>query len=394
MLLTLFAIIVGSLIGRIRGGRWSGVTEARLEATPLLVVAISTILVQAVLDPIFPFLWSLVSTLCLIGFFAKNRHLTGATVLIIGAVLNLFPLLLNGATPVSELALLSVGDVDPFGFPEIDGARESSTTAGRLRFLGDAIPVPLFGTVVSIGDLIILVGLGDIFTNLLLTKRERELEFDEAGVTFATEPNDSATDVRVPILSPLETGDRQQSVRGQRQKAAPNSHVPAHAASEDVIDLTEAQPASSSGHIPAHAAEPIAVELRDEPLVVDLEVAEAPALGAHADASPTPSLDARRAEALANAANQALAVTPTASPTPAVDVTPEIIDLTDPNDPRPIIDLTNSPTDAQMAEFLRRRKSADRDHYRVAVRPPGQRRGRAPARNSVVLQERVVEQRS
>lgn len=406
MLLTLFAILIGSFIGRIRGGAWSGVARVELRSTPFLVVAISTMLVQAVLNPIFPFLWSFIGVVSLIVFAARNRHLTGMTVLLIGATLNLLPLLLNFATPVSELALTSVGDVDAFGFPDIDGARESSSTATRLSFLGDAVPVPLFGSVVSIGDLIVLVGLGDIFTNLLLRERSRELELDDAGVSFAAhaaEKPASAAQSRsdkVSILSPLQTNDRQTAHRAQRQKAAPSSHVPAHAAPEVGFQEPVVDQAPTSDHVPAHAAEPVPVELRDEPIIITLDdlANQEDAAPSHAEpvveALSAPVIDLVEvpniepidndvtAAALSGARANAIAVTPSAAPAPVVDAVTETIDLTDPDDPRPIIDLTKSPTDAQMTEFLRRRRSADRDHARVAVRPAGQRRGRAPVRIS------------
>ena len=419
MLVTLFAIAIGSLIGRIRGGRWSGATSAELRSTPLLVIAITTVLVQAVLNPVFPVLWSLVSALTLIAFGLRNRHLTGMSLLLIGTVLNVLPLLANWATPVSDLALISVGDLNPFGDPDIDGARESSTQATRLTFLGDAIPVPFFGSVVSIGDLIALVGIADIFTNLFLRARTHELSLPDAGVSFAA-PEPSGE--HVAILSPLETGTRSASDterrRPQRNKAAPISHVPAHAAPS----LNPDPSPSESEHVPAHAIvaeEPAASDELTGPVVIDLTedgapahaapggiIASASAAPAHAaemdsaaeldstaeldsaaELSPAAELnsaDTNDADPIAAAGVQAVPVIPSvqAAAQPAVEIepVPELIDLTDPNDPRPIIDLTKSPTDEQMTEFLRRRKAADREHARVNVRPPGQRRGRAPAK--------------
>ena len=250
MLLTLFAIVVGSVIGHLRGGDKSGALQAQLKATPLLVIAIATVLVQAVLNPVFPFAWSLVSLTSFIAFGVLNRHLTGMSIMLVGAGLNLLPMLFNGATPVSELALISVDDLTP----DIDGARESSRTATRLGFLGDAIPVPIFGAVVSIGDLIALVGLADVFTNLFLSERRREMSLEDAGVSFGTPP---AHD-KVRILSPLQIAGRTASGfahRRPRLKAAPASHVPAHAAPEpdEPLELTET--------IPAHSLEPVVLEL-------------------------------------------------------------------------------------------------------------------------------------
>ena len=435
VLLTLFAIAIGSLIGRARGGRWSGVNDAELRSTPLLVIAIAAVLVQLVLNPVFPVIWSIVGAISLIAFGMRNRHLAGMSIVIIGTVLNVLPLLANWATPVSELALTSVGDLDPFGNPDISGARESSSEATRLTFLGDAIPVPVFGAVVSIGDIIALVGIADIFTNLFIRARSRELSLADAGVSFDTPQHALVSqdgDEPVSILSPLETGSRKSTDaerrRPRRNKAAPVSHTPAHAAPADlpIADSSPAEP--SRNHVPAHAImsptpvepiEPIVIDLSDSPApkhaapgeLVDSSRAtsshgatpshgEAPLTGeadpdrtheAAEEATATNPAPTASADPIVLAGIHAVPVTPTVEEIRQPEPVPELIDLTDPDDPRPIIDLTKSPTDEQMTEFLRRRKAADRDHTRINVRPPGQRRGRAPVRLRADNAQGVVE---
>ena len=239
MLLSLFAIAVGFLIGRIRGGAWSGVTSARLHRPGFLVFAIFTMLVINLLGPAFPIVWVVAGMVSFIWFAIKNLQLTGMIIMIIGVLMNLAPILFNGAVPVSELALVSVGDVDDAGRANIDGLRESTETATSFGAFGDVIPVPIVNSVVSIGDLVMLVALVDIITNLLLRSRTRE-ELDDAGVTFAPTPEE--TSERPEVLSPLS-----HSVKGRpahaahrrpRRKAAPSTHVPAHA-KESPIDLDD-----------------------------------------------------------------------------------------------------------------------------------------------------------
>lgn len=435
MLLTLFAIVVGSVIGHLRGGDKDGALGVKLRATPLLVIAIATVLVQAVLNPVFPFVWSLVSLMSFIAFGVFNRHLTGMSVMLVGATLNLLPMLLNGATPVSELALISVGDLTPFGEPDIGGALESSTTATRLSFLGDAIPVPFFGAVVSIGDLIALVGLADVVTNLFLTIRRRELSLEDVGVSFGP----PAKPTKVSILSPLQIAGRSASSlahRRPRLKAAPSSHVPAHAAPDDTVSESTVSESTVS-ESPAHAAlesplvdspapeSPAALEpsgfevfefdrfdLSEAEQEIDLREldAEAPeAAPVLDDFEPTVELAPIKLEEPARPSTQdidpiqlaglkAVPVTPRADEpvavAPVYEEVVEVIDLTDPNDPRPIIDLTTSPSDEQMTEFLRRRRAADRELQRVVVRPAGQRRGRAPVRIRTDAHGGVVESTS
>ena len=55
-------------------------------------------------------------------------------------------------------------------------------------------------------------------------------------------------------------------------------------------------------------------------------------------------------------------------------------------DRRPIIDLTVSPTDDQLKEFLRRRAEADREFAERTTPGPRRRRGRSPRANEKVAE--------
>ena len=350
MLLSIFAFGLGCLIGRLRGGSWSGVTSARIHGTGWLVMGITTILVLNLIGPAFPLAWALVGTMCFLVFGLKNLQITGMIIMLLGLLMNTAPLLANGAMPVSDLALQSVGSVDESGTSEITGLRESTSTATRLAAFGDVIPVPIVNSVVSLGDLVMLVALADIASNLLLRARRRE--HDDAGVSFASAAHaqDSQPEQkRIEILSPLNLGSR-----------------PAHAAHR-----TPRRKAAPSTHVPAHAKEPVAAPIASTPEAVTLdetsEVAKEPALGT--------------VEPIAETGHEAV-----------IDLTADadgqereaIIDLTDPADHRPIIDLTVSPTDEQLCEFLRRRELAD---AQTNERPaPGPRRGRAPRRTAGVAE--------
>ena len=230
---------LGCLIGRLRGGRWLGVSETRLHAKGALVFGITTVLVLNLIGPAFPIGWLIVGYACFLTFGLKNLQITGMIVLLIGLMMNLAPALANGAVPVSEVALQSVGDTNTPGFANIDGVRESSNTATSLSSLGDVVPVPLFNVVVSLGDLVMLIAIADIAANLMLRARARE--FDSGGVTFAdhVDTQSSSASMRVPILSPLSLGFTTRPAhamhRRPRLRAAKHpAHAPEHAAvSED-----------------------------------------------------------------------------------------------------------------------------------------------------------------
>jgi hypothetical protein len=323
VLLSIVAFGVGCLVGRLRGGRWQGVTSTTLHATGALVAGVTTTHVLAFISPAFAIGWLLVGYACYFVFGLRNLQITGMIVLLIGLSLNIAPALANGAIPVSELALVSVGAVLDSGAPIIEGARESTDTATSLSSLGDVVPVPLFNVAVSLGDLVMLIALADIAANLMLRGRTREL--DDAGVTYTSKAETTPGSHRIPVLSPLSQAFTSR---------------PAHAAHR----RPRLRAASQSTHEPAHAAPSAA-----EPVIV-LD-------GPHAYVEQPPA--------------------PIAPLTPLLDTDASNgIDLTKSGDQRPIIDLTISPSDLQLCEFLRRRASADEQMSEMSPPSPGHRRGR------------------
>ena len=327
VLLSIFAFGVGCLVGRLLGGRWQGITSTTLHAPGALIAGITTTLVLTFIGPAFAIGWLLIGYACYLAFGLKNLHITGMIVLLIGLLMNIAPALANGAIPVSELALVSVGSVEESGAPLIEGARETTDTATSLSSLGDVVPVPVFNVAISLGDLVMLVALADIAANLMLRGRTREL--DNAGVTYETEAAATPGSHRIAVLSPL-------------SQAFTNR--PAHAAHR----RPRLRPASPSPHQPAHAAPSSA-----EPVIV-LD-------GAHAYLEQPPA--------------------PVLPPAPLLDTeAASAIDLTKSGDQRPIIDLTISPTDQQLCEFLRRRAAADEQFNHLAPPSPGHRRNRGRLR--------------
>ncbi len=331
-MLGLTALVIGALIGRLRGGHWSALVLAPVQGQAFLIVGVAATLVLAVLEPSFPMLWTTVSLLALLGFGFSNLAMSGVIVFMIGLGSNLLALLVNGAVPVSERALLSVGRLDDNGLALISGAHESTATASRLTFLADVVPVPLFGAVVSLGDLIALVGVADIVANLLLRARRT-----------------------VDAPKPATSGPAHASSSRARFNLRLFRTSPAHAVDPE---LTEAEP---------QVIEPTREKLR----VVKAEVTKP---RTDEDAEPTPA--GASASTLGNDSDRVAAPNPTvrAPHVPSSrrteddtvqlqrrrptlpDPVDDPIDLTD---RRPIIDLTVSPSDEQLAEFLRRRREAD-----------------------------------
>ncbi len=342
-------------------------SETRLHAKGALVFGITTVLVLNLIGPAFPIGWLLIGYACFITFGVKNLQITGMIVLLIGLMMNLAPALANGAVPVSELALQSVGDTNTAGFAEIDGVRESSNTATSLSSLGDVVPVPIFNVVVSLGDLVMLVAIADIAANLMLRHRSREP--DAAGVSFATDLNGEspASPARVPILSPLSIGFTNRPAhaahRRPRLKAAKHpAHAPEHAAEIEAPLATVSDDASSNkiAREAPRGDDLVGEDVAGDDVVIVLDESEA-----YIEQPPPPTAPP------IDDIEISIVSTPATTRPKNVDVAV---------DRRPIIDLTTSPSDDQLCEFLRRRTAADQQLNKLAPPSPGHRRNRGRLR--------------
>ncbi len=98
-----------------------------------------------------------VSYLVLVAFVTFNLRLPGAYVMGAGMLLNILVIGLNGGMPVSLNAVEAAG-FDATDYLETAFKHELMGPDTRLGFLGDIIPIPLIQTAVSIGDILLGVG--------------------------------------------------------------------------------------------------------------------------------------------------------------------------------------------------------------------------------------------
>jgi hypothetical protein len=176
MSLTLLAIACGLLVGWGCGGTVGVVRDIPLVSWPLLALGLAARAAPEVAEVPTPVAWNALAALALAGFCLRNLKLIGLGVIGVGITLNLSVTLANGGMPVEPDALatagITAGAVSPSEL-ELAGGRHVASADDRIRWLGDRIPVPAFGVVVSFGDLVVLVGLADLTANLLLARRQR-----------------------------------------------------------------------------------------------------------------------------------------------------------------------------------------------------------------------------
>jgi hypothetical protein len=179
MLGVAFALLAGCLIGLLRGGSFRRLESVRLERVPLVFVALGVQIAAGALEFAGGGHIALGLTLAAyagIGWFAvSNRRLIGMPVLAVGALLNFIAIAVNNGMPVSDEALHRAGLPDPYvgkNGAVIRAAHHVLTSHDRLRFLTDVIPLK-YGTVVSVGDLLIWSGIILLVQHLVVGPRGR-----------------------------------------------------------------------------------------------------------------------------------------------------------------------------------------------------------------------------
>ncbi|CAB4997316.1 unannotated protein [freshwater metagenome] len=169
LLPTLLAIGIGVGLGLY----WGGSLENMMTWRPLYWqallggIGVSLLLDLFGIGGFFGALLLILATAAILGFAIVNLRTGGMVLVVAGLGLNLFVTLINWATPVSGSALVSAGILTSKQLPEVTltGGRELADGA-LFGFLGDVIPLP-WGHVISIGDVLILVGITLVTASVL-----------------------------------------------------------------------------------------------------------------------------------------------------------------------------------------------------------------------------------
>ncbi|MEQ8841167.1 MAG: DUF5317 family protein [Acidimicrobiales bacterium] len=173
----LLAVCAGLVVGLVRRGRLTAIARTRIRHPEFLAVAIGASLFVDLTEAGPSGAIAVLGLLGGLAFAIVNLHLVGMTVIVVGIAANLLPVALNGAMPVRPEALVEAEmvTVDELDRVSLTGARELADDDTVLAGLGDTFPVRWTNQVVSIGDLIMMVGLADLVANLMLQRRRRRL---------------------------------------------------------------------------------------------------------------------------------------------------------------------------------------------------------------------------
>ena len=206
----LLAVVIGLIAGVVRRGDFRTILSARVYHPEFLASSIVCAFVVSATDIDADGVIAFVALLGAFAFTLVNLHLVGMVVISVGLALNLFVFILNFATPVRPNALVEAEIVTAEGLERgvrsIPGHMELANNDSVLDFLGDTFPIRLGGNVVSIGDLIFLVGLANVTGNLMLGNQRRRYAYDQFwqdGESAGTALGGEAAEI--PIELDLET---------------------------------------------------------------------------------------------------------------------------------------------------------------------------------------------
>ncbi len=161
---TIAVLALGVVLSWSRGGRLRRVAHAELRATWLLFTGVA---VQVGVDVaagrgLLPDAglsgWTLLllSQLLVVAFLVVNRDLPGTWLVAAGLLLNATVMAANRAMPVDPAAIAALGIE---GATVAPGKHTLLTADTHLPWLADIIPVPWLRSILSVGDLVLAVGL-------------------------------------------------------------------------------------------------------------------------------------------------------------------------------------------------------------------------------------------
>lgn len=165
--LSLILVAAGLVAGVARGGKIANLAATQFKWVGLvfagLAIQAGTELYSHFVDPRLGedrrgILLLAVSYALLIAFLALNRAQPGTSLMALGLLLNIVVIFANGGMPVSMTAARAAG-FDPSGYLKASIKHQVMGPGTALWFLGDVIPLPVLRNIVSIGDVLLGVGI-------------------------------------------------------------------------------------------------------------------------------------------------------------------------------------------------------------------------------------------
>lgn len=167
------AIVLGGVLGLATGGRLQNLGEHRLAAWWVMPVGIALQLVSARLndgnsDTAFALL--LASYVALAAFAVANWRIFGMAAVAVGLGLNLLVIAVNEGMPVRRAAVVDAGiaaNDNELSKISLKSKHHYETAEDSLMPLADVIPVRPLREVLSVGDVVMSIGIAAALATLL-----------------------------------------------------------------------------------------------------------------------------------------------------------------------------------------------------------------------------------
>ena len=174
----LTALVIAVLVGvaaRVRGGSVHDLAETTFRWTPLLVAGLVVQLVFVYWDPEWlgdagGLAVVLGSNAAVAVWLVANRALPGLTLAGAGMALNVLVIAANGAMPVLERSAEAAGVARSLEDASLKHEILDDDTV--LPWLGDVIPIPPFKEVLSVGDVVLALGLARVVDARMMAHRK------------------------------------------------------------------------------------------------------------------------------------------------------------------------------------------------------------------------------
>lgn len=178
MRFTAVAVVVGAMVGLgwtlLAPRRSRHAREAHLRWWPALAVGLVLQFLGGSLDGGPAIVLLLVSYGLLLVFAAANLHAAGMGLVGLGIALNMTTIAVNAGMPVRAEAMVTAGVVaaEDVGAVDLGGKHHLEDADDRLMIISDVLPVAALDEVVSMGDVVMAIGLAVVLAHLLHRRRD------------------------------------------------------------------------------------------------------------------------------------------------------------------------------------------------------------------------------
>lgn len=185
---TLAVVALAVVVSLARGGRLDRIADAHLRSVWLLFAGlVLQLLVDAaagrgiIADAgLVGSGLLVVSQALIVAWLVRNRRLPGIWLVAAGLTLNVVVMTANGAMPVHPAAMDALG-LGPLEVPL--GKHTLLTDATWFPWLADVIPLPPLRTIISVGDVVVAIGLIPMTHALMTWPRSEDARTDEVDAS-------------------------------------------------------------------------------------------------------------------------------------------------------------------------------------------------------------------